>query len=260
MRAMYERAKSFLLWLAKVPPEPLDPMGDVQSLRVFRAAPGYLHYIIVGWVVSQISLLIGVGIALASLVISRLAAGRVAILVMIVELLVVAFFLIQAAVTYFSLRLNYEMRWYKVTDRSLRIRTGVWNVHEMTVTFANVQNITITQGPLERLFGISDVKVETAGGGGAAADAKGHGTGVNLHLAVFRGVDNPEAIRSLILERLRRLRDAGLGDVDEAPDVESMPDERAVGFSAGPEMLDALAAFRDEARALRRAAEGAADA
>ena len=83
----------------------------------------------------------------------------------------------QAALTYFSLRLNYEMRWYKVTDRSLRIRAGVWNVHEMTMTFANVQNISITQGPLERLFGISDVRVETAGGGGGTAVPMGRAGG-----------------------------------------------------------------------------------
>jgi membrane protein YdbS with pleckstrin-like domain len=253
---MYERAKSFLLWLAKVPPEPHDPMGDVQSLRVFRAAPGYLRYITVGWAISQASLLVGVGIAIGSLVIGGAVGGRVAILVRLVELLVIAFFLFQAAITYFSLRLNYEMRWYKVTDRSLRIRSGVWNVHEMTVTFANVQNITITQGPLERLFGISDVRVETAGGGGASAEGKGHGAGLNLHRAVFRGVDDPEAIRSLILERLRRLRDSGLGDLDEAGEVESAPG-RALGPRTGHEMLDVLAAFRDEATALRRAAERA---
>ena len=123
----------------------------------------------------------------------------------------------QAALTYFSLRLNYEMRWYKVTDRSLRIRAGVWSVHEMTMTFANVQNISITQGPLERLFGIADVRVETAGGGGGhgGPHGKGDGFGANLHTAVFRGVDDAEEIRDLMLARLRRVRGAGLGDLDD---------------------------------------------
>ena len=196
---MYERAKALLLWLAKVPPEPLDPMGDVRSLRVFRAAPGYLRYISVGWFISQLALLIGGLIVLVPILIGSLAAGPAAFLVMGLELLALAFFLIQAIVTYFSLRLNYELRWYKVTDRSLRIRAGVWNVHEMTMTFANVQNITITQGPLERLFGISDVRVETAGGGGdAGPHGRAEGLGSNLHVAVFRGVDNPEEIRDLM--------------------------------------------------------------
>ena len=47
---MYEPLKAALLSLLKVPPEPHDPMGDVHSLRVFRAAPGYLRYITVGWI------------------------------------------------------------------------------------------------------------------------------------------------------------------------------------------------------------------
>ena len=253
---MYERAKSLLLWLVKVPPEPLDPMGDVQSLRVFRAAPGYLRYITVGWGISQILLLIGALIVLVTALIGSTAAGSAAVVVVTsLGLLAMLLFLIQAIATYFLLRLNYELRWYKVTDRSLRIRAGVVNVHEMTMTFANVQNITITQGPLERLFGISDVRVETAGGGGdTGPHGRGDGLGGNLHVGVFRGVDRPEDIRDLMLERLRRVRDTGLGDLDETHDVERPA--RAVGLGAGAEMLNLLELFRDEARALRRAAEG----
>ena len=56
---MYEHVKSSLLWLLRVPPEPHDPMGDVQSLRVFRAAPGYLRYITLGWFIAQLALLAG---------------------------------------------------------------------------------------------------------------------------------------------------------------------------------------------------------
>jgi hypothetical protein len=139
------------------------------------------------------------------------------------------------------------MRWYKVTDRSLRIRTGVWNVSETTMTFDNIQNITVTQGPLERLFGISDVRVTTAGGGEAAAQKKGgHGGGQNLHLGVFRGVDNPDEIRDLMLARLKRLRDTGLGD---PTDVHA---HAAASDDDWPQLLEA---FRNEAAALRRVAE-----
>ena len=218
---MYERVKSTLLWLLKVPPEPHDPMGDVHSLRVFRAAPGYLRYITIGWALSEFAILLGgllVFIPLADCRshgyrgdpgdrpgpprrsdISRASRPHV---------LLVAPELRDALV--------------KVTDRSLRIRAGVWNVHEMTMTFANVQNITISQGPLERLFGISDVKVDTAGGGGSSG-SHGKAEGQNLHVATFRGVDNPEEIRDLMLQRLRRLRDAGLGDLDDAPGLKGAP-------------------------------------
>ena len=248
---MYERLKATLLWLLKVPPEPHDPMGDVHSLRVFRAAPGYLRYITIAWALWQFAILLCGLLVFIPLAVAA-ATGLAAILVSALGVLAVVIFLGQAGLSFFSLRLNYEMRWYKVTDRSLRIRAGVWNVHEMTMTFANVQNITISQGPLERLFGISDVKVDTAGGGGSSGP-HGKAEGLNLHVATFGGVDNPEEIRDLMLQRLRRLRDTGLGDLDDAPGLKSAPVyDPAFGSS---ETLQALAAFRDEARALRRAAE-----
>jgi len=248
---MYDRVKSTLLWLLRVPPEPHDPMGDVHSLRVFRAAPGYLRYLTLAWALSEIGILLGGLLVFIPLAIAA-ATGLAVILTTALGLVAAMIFLGQAGLTFFSLRLNYEMRWYKVTDRSLRIRAGVWNVHEMTMTFANVQNITISQGPLERLFGISDVKVDTAGGGGGSG-SHGKGEGPNLHVATFRGVDNPEEIRDLMLKRLRRLRDAGLGDLDDARALRRAPVYApALGSS---ETLQLLAAFRDEARALRRAAE-----
>ena len=74
--------------------------------------------------------------------------GPAAPIVVGLEVLGASFFVAQAVGTFLLLRLHYELRWYKVTDRSLRIRAGVVFVNEMTVTFANVQDITITQGGL----------------------------------------------------------------------------------------------------------------
>jgi len=244
---MYEGVKALLLSFLHVPPEPHDPMGDVRSLRVFRASPGYLRYLTVGWALSQLALLAGALVLPVVLFVGGISTGPAAPFVVGAEVLAAAFFVAQAVVTFFLLRLHYELRWYKVTDRSLRIRAGVLIVNEMTMTFANVQNITVTQGPLERLFGISDVRVDTAGGGGdAASHGKGGGLGQNLHVGVFRGVDEPEMIRDLMLERLRRVRGTGLGDPDEA----RVP-------AGAPAYASLLVTLRDEARALRRAAEGA---
>jgi membrane protein YdbS with pleckstrin-like domain len=239
---MYEGVKALLLSFLHVPPEPLDPMGDVRCLRVFRASPGYLRYLTVGWALSQLVVLGGALVLPIVLLVTGVSTGPAAPIVVSLEALGASFLVAQAVVTYFLLRLHYEMRWYKVTDRSLRIRAGVVFVNEMTMTFANVQNITITQGPLERLFGISNIRVDTAGGG----DAGSHGEGSlgNLHVGVFRGVDDAETIRDLMLERLRRVRGTGLGDPDEP--------RAAAGVLPHASLLTAL---RDEARALRRAAE-----
>jgi uncharacterized membrane protein YdbT with pleckstrin-like domain len=130
----------------------------------------------------------------------------------VLEGMVVVGFLVQFALTYFALRLAYEMRWYIVTDRSLRIRSGVWSVEELTMTFANIQQITVKQGPLQGMLGIADVQVLSAGGSGG--DGPGE-KGSSGHAGHFRGVENADAIRDLILERLRRYKDSGLGDAGE---------------------------------------------
>jgi hypothetical protein len=100
-----------------------------------------------------------------------------------------------------------------MSERSLRIRRGIWVIHETTITFENVQNVAVRQGPIQRLFGIANVLVDTAGGGGSEAQ---HGTRGARHAVAHRGliegISDAQRIRDLILRRLRRTRAAGLGD------------------------------------------------
>ena len=76
------------------------------------------------------------------------------------------FYVFQLPATFVLEKLDYEMRWYMVTDISLRIRHGIWKVNESTMSFANIQQVEVSQGPLQRLLGLADVKVQSAGGGG----------------------------------------------------------------------------------------------
>jgi membrane protein YdbS with pleckstrin-like domain len=179
-----------------------------------------------------------------------------------------AMYLAQLPLTYAVRRLDYEMRWYMVTDRSLRLRHGVWKISESTMSFANIQQVVVAQGPLQRLLGLADVKVKTAGGGGGHP----HQHGEDMHSGLFHSVTNAAEIRDLILERLRRFREAGLGDPDEKlPDIAFMTDVPRVASAdgklsdgdarsvqAGLLSSDAVSAARDlaaEARALRAALE-----
>ena len=57
-------------------------------------------------------------------------------------------------------------RW-SVEERTIRLRTGVISEHETDVPLARVQAIDTVHGPLQRLFGIRGVHVQTAGGGEA---------------------------------------------------------------------------------------------
>jgi uncharacterized membrane protein YdbT with pleckstrin-like domain len=169
-------------------------------------------------------------------------SGLVATLVAAVSLLIFLAIVLLRLFALALVRLDYEKRWYVVTDRSLRVREGVVIVREMTITFANVQNLSISQGPIQRALGLADLVVETAGGGAVRGK---HQPGLNLHTASFRGVDNAQEVKDLIQQRLRALKDSGLGDHEESGAGQAHMTTNGV--------LEALRAVYDEARRLRLA-------
>ena len=249
--------KSLMLRLLKVPPEPHIPAGVADSARVFRASKRYLQLKLLNWGVGQVFTFIGLVAALAAL--HFVGTGSIDVLSEVphrpiilrilgwFEVIGVVGFLAQLPLSLVPVILDWEMRWYIVTDRSLRIREGVWRVSEMTLTFANVQDVSIRQGPIERLFGIANLRVRTAGGGGKINPHEPQSEEKSGHIGYFRGVDNAPAIRDLILERLKKLRDAGLGDPDQ-PQIEVA----VVEADSSPEIAAAARELLAEARALRR--------
>lgn len=230
---------SLVAQILAVPDAPDAPPGDEGSTRVFRASTRYYYYRLAAWAARQVLLLIalfGAAGSASKLGLSEVV-GRIGVSVLLLELLI----------SYAAVRLDYEKRWYLVTNRSLRIREGVVRVSEITISFANIQNVSISQGPVQRMLGISDLRVDTAGGGsviaiGTPADAI-------MHTAFFRGVDNAERIRELIQEQLRGQKDSGLGDPDDAPSTAThgAPHDEAV--------LAALRQIRAAARELASTAD-----
>jgi membrane protein YdbS with pleckstrin-like domain len=225
----------------RIPPRPDPPPGSGEATHIFRAAPKFYKYRLALWALKHIP----AGLALAA--VFALAAvgassrsGETGAAIGTLGVVAVGAFALLAAFNYVCLRLDYENRWYVVTDRSLRIREGVVHVREMTVTYANIQNIAIEQGPLQRLLGIADLKVDTAGGGGAHHNSK-HMAGMSLHTAWFSGVDNAAAIKQMIQDRLRGIKDTGLGDTDDVSESADADDADLAGAVRG---------LIDEARAL----------
>ena len=68
----------------------------------------------------------------------------------------------------------------------------MFKVQEKTMTFSNVQNVSIRQGPMQRLFGIADLEVRTAGGGSSSDGNAPNEQGENLFKQVITcvGSDN----------------------------------------------------------------------
>jgi putative membrane protein len=54
---------------------------------------------------------------------------------------------------------------YSFAGETVRLRTGVLSVKEVEIPFARVQAVDVEQGPLQRLFGVYKVEVQTGGGG-----------------------------------------------------------------------------------------------
>jgi len=248
---MYNSFRQFCEQLLRIPHDPSPPPGDEGSTRIFRAAPNYYKYRLFVWGLktgSLLFILLGFVIipsAIASFSLRTHPVLAVEVMLLLLHFLGSLFFLI-------VLRLDYEKRWYVVTDRSLRIREGVVNVREMTVNFANIQNISISQGPLQRLLRIADLRVDTAGGGGGRA-ANTHHAAQNLHTAWFRGIDNASEVRELIQLRLRHLKDSGLGDHEELTPLPQVASQSARQLS--PQAISALQEIYAETRALGRAIE-----
>jgi membrane protein YdbS with pleckstrin-like domain len=205
-RWIYRGIWAVLVRWFKVPDHPPTlPVPPGEALDAFRPAEGFLRYLkLFFWfglvIIDGIILALWAAIAAASPKWGAILAAPALALAVLPDIVV-----------YIAIHLQYDTTWYVMTARSLRIRRGIWTIHETTITFENVQNVEVNQGPVQRLFGIADVRVDTAGGGGRATGHEGQAAS-NTHRGLIEGVSNAHEIRDLVLSRLRRSRSAGLGD------------------------------------------------
>jgi uncharacterized membrane protein YdbT with pleckstrin-like domain len=247
---MPDRFRRWLLRILRVPPEPAVPFGAA-TLRVFRAAPAYFRYRLVLWMIAQVGALVGLifGLVLLQQVQAAITNPLATFGLRAAEVFAWITFLVQIPFSLAALRLDFDMRWYILADRSLRIREGIFSLREKTMTFANIQQVTIRQNPLQRLLGISDVQVRSAGGGSSASGGKTAHVGEAMHEAYFRGVDNADEIRTAVRERVRRLH-------DEAPtQLEPLTDGSTASPRTHPVLL-AARELRSEIGALARTVSG----
>jgi membrane protein YdbS with pleckstrin-like domain len=221
----------------RVPDSPPSlPVSPGETVDSFRPATGFLRLLKVKfWIVLA---LIDGAIFITWLVIT-VAVPPVGIILFPFALAVAV---LPDMIAYIAIHLRYDTTWYVMSERSLRIRRGIWVIHETTITFENVQNVAVRQGPVQRLFGIADVAVETAGGGGGQAQEAHGGQTTAAHRGLIEGVADAQRIRNLVLSRLRHSRSAGLGD--EAND----PVQPVTAF--GSEHLSTLREIRDAVRTL----------
>lgn len=231
---IYQGIWGVLVRWFRVPQQPPTmPSVDGESVEVYRAAPGYLRYRRIGyWIGFAIAVLVlFVGLAAVTIVIPLLG--------IVLALPVLMLFAFVSAVNYVALYLEYDTTWYAVGESSVRTRSGVWINREITVNYDNVQNVSVKQGPLQRRFGISVVRIDTAGMQSAGNQYQtASAAGVSLV-----GLSNAEEVKQLIQKRCDASQSAGLGD------EESVATGAATrGWSSAH--IEMLREIRDAAKAL----------
>lgn len=189
---------------------PALPHEPGEWYREFKPADGFLRYRkLVFWVIAiliDIAILVGYGVLTTVMIVEGF--WWIALIALPVVLIIA---IVPDIFGYVAVHLRYDTTWYAMTDRSLRLRRGVWVLQETTITFENVQNVKVQQGPLQRYFGVSDLILETAGAGAASGK---HQT-QTANQGIIEGVEDAQELRDLIQAKLRATRTSGLGDEDD---------------------------------------------
>ncbi len=191
-------------WLC-VPAAPPELRGaHDQHVQAFRPAEGYLRYR---------KLFFWIGLVVVDVILTGIwlvVLYNYPVVGIVTAPIFWFWIIVPDIIVYIALHLRYDTTWYVLSDRTLRIRRGIWVINEVTITYENIQNVSVRQGPVQRYFGISDLVVQTAGGGGAVGQ---HGEqNLSGHMGLLEGIDNPQEVRELIMNKWRAAKNAGLGD------------------------------------------------
>jgi membrane protein YdbS with pleckstrin-like domain len=223
--------KQIICFFLKLPPELGDPEGTPRETKKFKAASGYFWYVFFIWILRQSAGFIFYLIFLGGLIGGHSSSGGNKAISLVLISAAVIFMLvgifIEVAISFIAIWMDYEMRWYALGPRILRIREGSLNLREITVSYANIQNIFISQGPIQKLLGIADIKIKTAGGGGrrqrvGSENSRERGV-IHMHEACLRGIENFEEIKKYLAEKIKKYQNPSFGALPDEIRFSSMP-------------------------------------
>ena len=100
----------------------------------------------------------------------------------------------------------YKSLEYVIDSDSIKAKGGVFWRKRVTVPFTKITNIDVTQGPVQRMFDIGTVHVQTAGAGGP------QGAQAELKLLGVRDLDE---VKDTIMERARGYTISGADETKE---------------------------------------------
>ncbi len=89
--------------------------------------------------------------------------------------------------------LYYKSVVYHLNATEMTWKRGVWFRKTGIVPYNRITNVDIVQGPVMRIFGISHLKIETAGGSSGKSSAE----------IQIEGIEDPEPLRQMIMDFVR---------------------------------------------------------
>ena len=107
--------------------------------------------------------------------------------------------------------LFYERYLYQIKRDGIYINRGIWFKTSRVIPYERIQHISVTRGPLQILFGISDINLFTAGTGSMGSSAASRGMfGAE---GFIPGLRDPEPLKKEIWKRVKMAKSgSGLGD------------------------------------------------
>ncbi|MFN7967118.1 MAG: PH domain-containing protein [Acidobacteriota bacterium] len=229
-----DRLTDLLIRWLRVPSAPQLPPGDPSTARVFQGGRNYWRLLVIKWWLKQAGTLTALTLAwiyahqvewfavfFPALFYHPLRAHSESVLFWfrLLEQFAWVSFLFQLPLSYLRNHVAYRLRWYVITDRAARLRRGWLQVHEQTLTLANVQRVELHQGPLQRWLGLCSLELHTAGGGDHSESGdKEDKQKKSLRIAEFEGIDLADAIE--IRDRLEVWGRSGISrQVDPTSDT-----------------------------------------
>ncbi|MFO0435112.1 MAG: PH domain-containing protein, partial [Sphingobacteriaceae bacterium] len=95
----------------------------------------------------------------------------------------------------------------ELSEKNLYFSKGIILHIEKTIPLENIQDLSFFGGPILRAFGLTFIKVETAGGGGAS----------HSNMMSIPGVDDAEEFKNMILaQREKVIKQKSMGGISPA--------------------------------------------
>lgn len=145
---------------------------------------------------------------------------------------------------------RYHSMRYRFDDEGISMSWGVLSRHQVNLTYARIQDIHLTSGPIQRWLGLADLHIQTASGS-ASAEMK------------IEGLLEYEAVRDFLYSKMRGYRDRTARRTHPGALPAGAPLPPPPGAASGAsetELAALLLEIRDELRQVREALQPGARA